>query len=233
MVPVLDWVARRLQYAPSFAAGVAVLWADRLDVALAWFLASRLAYVGFAASTLIACDRRPLPPREALPAWNRFRARAEWLMWNDAVAISALVLQSRGTLDADPLLAIVAGAALFALGVGVKAWAARTISSAGYYWRDFFLPNEAPPPVATGPYRWLAHPMYTVGYAHVYGVALVFRSTPALLCGVFAQATMLLLEGAVEAPHFRRTYARRAAVGGPRPAGATGAPQSSESASKA
>src|SRR5689334_14348812 len=96
MAPAVDWVTRQLRFAPAFAAGVAVLWADSLLVALLWFTASRLAYVGYAAATLVARDRRPLPPREALPAWERFKARAEWLMWNDAVAFSAVVLHSRG-----------------------------------------------------------------------------------------------------------------------------------------
>ena len=206
----VDWVTRQAKYAPAFAAGVAVLWTDLLSVALVWFAASRLTYVGYAAATLVARDRRPLPPESARLAWDRFRGVAEWLMWNDAVAFSAVVLQSRGSLDLSPWVAIPAGVALFALGVGVKTWAARSISRGGYYWRDFFLPAEAPP-VATGPYRFLAHPMYTLGYAHVYGVALVFRSTPALLCGVLAQASMLCLEGFVEAPHFARTYAHRSA----------------------
>jgi protein-S-isoprenylcysteine O-methyltransferase Ste14 len=209
MAPAYDRIVRLLEFAPAFAAGVAVLWTETPAVALVWFAASRLAYVGFVASTLVSRDRRPVEPREqALAAWERFRARAEWLMWNDAVAFSAVVLATRGSLDADPLLCLAAGAALFALGVGVKVWAARSIADGGYFWRDFFVPEETALS-ARGPYRLLSHPMYTIGYAHVYGIAVAFRSLPALLCGVFAQTTMLLLEAAVEAPHFKRLLAAR------------------------
>src|SRR5206468_3748898 len=100
MAPALDWVARHLRYAPAFAVGVAVLWTESLAVALGWFALSRLAYVGYAATTLTARERRPLPPLDALPAWERFRDRAEWLMWNDAVAFSAVVLMTSGSIEA-------------------------------------------------------------------------------------------------------------------------------------
>src|SRR5262249_50839061 len=139
MVPAIDWVTRQLRFAPAFAAGVAILWIDDLLVAIAWFVACRLAYVLFTAATLVSRDRRPLAPRErALAAWDVFRTRVEWLMWNDCVAFSAVVLQSRGSLEGNPWLWLGAGLALFGIGVVVKTWAARCISEGAYFWRDFF-----------------------------------------------------------------------------------------------
>ena len=194
---------------PQILIGVAILKSGSTALAIAWFLASRLAYMGFAAFTL---RRAPLPedgvPREVRDAtWRRFSKRISWFMDNDAVAICTLVVATRGTLDVGmPLwVAIVTGAGLCVIGITVKTWAGAHLPEGSYHWRDFFVPEETHFS-ASGPYRFFANPMYTLGYAHAYGVALAWLSFHGVLAAAFAQATILALNAFVEQPHFRRTH---------------------------
>src|SRR5207302_5111927 len=96
---------------------------------------------------------RALRPRRGVP------------MYHDGVAFVAVCILTRGTIELPlPLVWRLAGAALVAVGVGVKLWAAATLGADGYYWRDFFEREIRPVPTIAGPYRWLRNPMYTVGY---------------------------------------------------------------------
>jgi hypothetical protein len=49
--------------------------------------------------------------------------------------------------------------------------------------------------------------MYTVGYLHAYGFALVTGSWLGLLAAAFDQAAILVFHQLVEKPHFLRTPA--------------------------
>ena len=179
--------------------------------ALGLHAASRTAYVGFAALVLDHVSRHPLgDPAVALEGFRRFRSTAGLLMLQDAVSFAALVVASRGTLAAHvpPAGVRVAGAVLVVVGIGAKAWAARSLRSGAYYWIDFFLPPAAAEPCRRGLYRFLRHPMYTVGYAHMYGFALLGGSGPAMLMALADQALMLAFNALVEEPHVRRVYGR-------------------------
>jgi protein-S-isoprenylcysteine O-methyltransferase Ste14 len=181
--------------------------------ALGLHAASRTAYVGFAALVLDHVSRHPLgDPAAAFEGFRRFRSTASLLMLQDAVSFAALVVASRGSLEAAVPTAWVwgAGALLVLVGVASKAWAAWSLRSGAYYWIDFFLPPPVPEPCRRGPYRFLRHPMYTVGYAHLYGFALLGASSPALLMAAADQAVMLAFNAVVEEPHVRRLYGRAA-----------------------
>src|SRR5207245_10725826 len=109
------------------------------------------------------------------------------LLYHDCVPLVALALLTRGTPYLPlPLAWRLAGAALVALGVAVKLWAAATLGADGYYWRDFFEPETRPAPTIAGPYRWLRNPMYTVGYLHSYGITAVAASVSGSIRGVFS-----------------------------------------------
>lgn len=195
-------------------AGFIVVVVDSVPLAVGWFVASRLAYVLFVGLSLRAETRHGSLSRRGGPekAWRRFSVRASWLMDNDAIAIAALCLVTAGTLAAPfPFWATaVAGLGLVVLGVGVKVWATSSLAPGSWHWRDFFIPSEDAAASAVGPYRFISNPMYTVGYAHAYGIALFFRSVHGIAAAAFAQATILLLLHAVERPHFgRMTTPRR------------------------
>lgn len=182
--------------------------------ACAYFLASRAAYVSFAGLSLRAQDRSGWWTRRWGPeeGFDRFRRTASVLMNNDGVAIALVSWNSRGSIETDvPAWALwAAGAAISAVGIGTKAWAAATLGTGSYHWKSFFIPPEESRFVATGPYRWFANPMYTVGYFHAYGLAVALRSLPGLLAALTAQGLMLALNHWVERPHTARMKKRTA-----------------------
>jgi protein-S-isoprenylcysteine O-methyltransferase Ste14 len=218
----VDTAPRRLApvlaIAPAVVVGLAVVATDSAALAVAWNVASRLAYVGYVAAALrrrTASDGRA---PDAETAWFAFRARASRLMENDAISLGALCIVTRGTLGlAFPVWAtIAAGLALMAVGIGIKAWASASLPAGSFHWRSFFVTEDVVRVSATGPYRWIANPMYTLGYAHAYGFALVFGSLWGLLASAFAQAMILLLAALVERPQVKRLRER---ANGTRPIG--------------
>jgi protein-S-isoprenylcysteine O-methyltransferase Ste14 len=173
--------------------------------ALAYHLASRLAYVSYIWVTLGRQDRTGyLTARYgAEPAFRRFRRVAALLMYNDAASFVLLCVVTRHTLrlPVPPVVTLAAGAVLVLVGVAVKAWAAATLGAGAYYWRDFFVPAERPVPATGGPYPFLKNPMYSVGYLPTYGLALVTASLPALIASAVDQAAILAFHRWVEEPH--------------------------------
>jgi protein-S-isoprenylcysteine O-methyltransferase Ste14 len=193
--------------AAAVAAGLAL--AAPWQAAVAWAAASRLAYVLIVGSHLRAEDRGKglgarLGPEEG---WRAFRERARFLMHNDSLALVGACWATRGTIGgpAPPLVVSAAGVVLVVVGAGMKGWAAKTLGEGAYYWRGFFAPQEVRGRFrADGPYRWFRNPMYTVGYAHAYGAALVLQSLPGVALAGFSHACILAFHFVVEAPHTRK-----------------------------
>lgn len=168
----------------------------------AYAILSRLAYVLFVGWTL----RRE--ENAGADAFQRFRSRAAWVMNHDGFAFILLcvVTCNTWTLPFSPALTFAIGVALALVGVGTKLWAARTLGSDAYYWRNFFVPESASGPVSSGPYRLVSNPMYTVGYLQTYGLALLLRSFPGFIAAGFSQVAILLFYLVVERPHFHRLH---------------------------
>ena len=149
---------------------------------LAYAILSRVAYVSFVGWALRREERDGFYARRFGPVegFRRFRRCASLVMNNDALAFILLCLATRNTwmVPLRPAASFAAGAALAIAGLGTKLWAARTLGSKSYYWYNFFDPEAAGGPVTTGPYRLFYNPMYTVGYLHTYGLALICRSLP-------------------------------------------------------
>ena len=177
-------------------------------LAVAYHVLSRLAYVvGVGvALTRQKRDRRFTRERGVEAGFRRFRRLAGAVMTNDAVSFVVLCLCSRRTLP--PLLprgaVLAAGLAFILIGVGIKRWAAVSLRPGAYYWRDVFDPRAILDPVPRGPYRYLRNPMYTVGYLHSYGLALLTESLFGLAAAVFDQAAILVFHRLVEQPHVAR-----------------------------
>ena len=168
----------------------------------AYAILSRLAYVLFVGWAL----RREEGAGDQ--AFRRFRRRAAWVMNHDGFAFILLCVVTRNTwsLPFSPFATVTVGVILAGLGVGTKLWAARTLGGDAYYWHNFFDPDEAIGRVTSGPYRFIANPMYTIGYLHTYGLALMLRSFPGFIAAVFSQAAILAFYFIVERPHFRRLH---------------------------
>lgn len=194
-------------HAPLVLAGFAVAIIGSAPLAAAWFGACRLAYVFLVGFWLHSESKHGALSRKhgMGAAWPRFRARAARLMVGDSIAFGALCVVTRGTfaLPVPRWLALAAGVLLVVLGVGTKAWATATLPKGAFYWRDFFVPAQHRTRTVSGPYRWVSNPMYTLGYAHAYGFAVLLGSGPGLAGGALAQLAIILLAVLVERPHFR------------------------------
>jgi protein-S-isoprenylcysteine O-methyltransferase Ste14 len=176
-------------------------------IALAYHLASRLAYVLYVGLALTRQDRTGYFTRRYGPeaGFRRFRRAAALVMGNDAVSFVVLCLVSWDTLRVGlprgP--AMVVGGVLALVGVAIKLWAAATLGD-GYYWRNFFTPGDRVVPKYAGPYRWLRNPMYTVGYLPGYGLALATASAFGLVAALLDQCAILIFYHLIEKPHFER-----------------------------
>lgn len=189
---------------------LALVWSGHQWAATGFLIASTLAYVGFVGVSLWAEDTANWFTNRWGPeeGFRRFREPTAVIMNNYGVSLVVLAVVTRGTLDlpvADWLFWSVGGL-LVAVGYGIKHWARRTIGD-GYYWIDFFAPPDELEHSAEGPYRWFSNPMYTIGYAHAYGVAIALGSLHALLAAGFMQLSILVFWWVVERAHYREVYA--------------------------
>lgn len=176
-------------------------------IALAYHLASRLAYVLYIGFALARQDRSASFTLRHGPdeGFRRFRRVAATLMHNDAASFVLLCIVTRSTLplDVPSSVLLVVGAVFVVVGLGVKYWAAVSLGGGAYYWRDFFLPVERNGPPG-GPYPFLKNPMYTVGYLPAYGCALLAGSLPGLIAALLDQAAILAFYRLVEKPHVEK-----------------------------
>lgn len=188
---------------PDFAAIGPWAW-----LAIGYHLLSRLAYVVGVGVALAKQDRQQLfTRRDGVKAgFARFRRLAAILMNNDAVSFVVLCLITRRTVPAafQSAAAQVTGVVLVVLGLSIKRWAAVRLGPGAYYWHNFFASEPLRPLDPPGPYRYLKNPMYTVGYLHAYGFALLLGSFPGLIAGVFDQVAVLVFHHWVEKPHLER-----------------------------
>lgn len=180
-------------------------------VALAYFVASRLAYVVGVGTMLTRQQRTQYFTRntDLETGFRRFRRIAAILMNNDGVAFVVLCVLTRGTMVFPArLVAMACGVVLCVIGAGTKVWAAKRLSDGAYFWRDFFAPEEFAFPDPPGPYRFVKNPMYTVGYLQAYGLALFLGSFQGLIAAGFSQVAILLFHVIVERPNFERLNSR-------------------------
>jgi phosphatidylethanolamine N-methyltransferase len=189
------------------------------SLVFAYHVASRLAYVVGVGMALRHEERAPHADVDA--AFRRFRRFASVVMVNDALSFGLLCLVARGSLPGPQGVLTALGLALIVCGVWTKVWAARTLGGDAYYWRDFFEPHRFATPDRPGPYRFLKNPMYTLGYAHVWGFALLCGSGAGLVAAAFDQAAILAFCRLVEHPHVARLIARPGVETGSRPAALT------------
>lgn len=177
--------------------------------ALAFHVLSRLAYFFYVGLSLRSADRNPSLTRDAGDErYRRFRRWAEPIMTNDAASLVLLCWVTRGTLPVDLAepVALLLGGALVALGTVSKLWAAATVGVDNFYWRNFFVPPEGGVRLIRGPYRLLRNPMYTVGYLHTYGVAILLGSLAGLAASLFDHVLILVFYRWVERPHDEEVF---------------------------
>jgi protein-S-isoprenylcysteine O-methyltransferase Ste14 len=175
-------------------------------LAFGYHIASRLAYVFGVGTALTQQQRYQLfTRRDGVEAgFHRFRRIASALISNDLASFFLLCMVTRETIPpVVPVMVLTAGGLLLiAIGVWIRLWATMRLGSAAYYWHDFFAASDPVAPERRGPYRFLKNPMYTLGYFHAYGIALVCGSWPGVVAAAFDQVAILVFCRIVEKPHF-------------------------------
>jgi protein-S-isoprenylcysteine O-methyltransferase Ste14 len=173
---------------------------------LGYAIASRIAYVLYVGLALRRQERsRHFTRRSGTDAsYRRFKREASLLMTNDAVGLVAACVLGWHTLPGElPRgVMVVSGTILVIVGIVTKLWAKATLGGDAYYWANFFMDTPSVIPARAGPYRFFRNPMYTVGYLHTYGLALMTASLPGLIAALFDQAAILTFYLLVEKPHF-------------------------------
>ncbi|HSB08055.1 MAG TPA: PEMT/PEM2 methyltransferase family protein [Blastocatellia bacterium] len=166
--------------------------------------AFRLAYFFYIGLTLNAQYLQQAPRTgDACREWLRFKKKASFILNADGLTLGIVAVLGAGTLPLHVsfVWTLVVGIALICAGVGVKVSAYRVVGIKGYYWYNFFCSDGEREYVATGIYKYLDNPMYTLGYLHAFGFALVFRSTWGLVFAAFDVLVLWAFHFAFERPH--------------------------------
>lgn len=181
---------------------------------LVWYRSLKAAYPSFAKlleasvvfedNTVYKVDKFP----DQFNAWMLFRQIENIILANDLVSYVVLSLvcweKTSFTSPVDLLCLSIGGASvMFAL--WSKADAHRVIGDFAWYWGDFFFLLDKNL-VFDGIFQMFPHPMYTVGYAFMYGVPLMAKSYTLFYMSVLGHLCQLAFLAFVENPHIDRTY---------------------------
>lgn len=143
----------------------------------------------------------------AFNSWMAYRFVVMVILANDLIAYLALVavnwVAPAWTMQDAAQYAV--GDALIIFALWSKSDAHRIIGDYAWYWGDFFflLDGEL---VFDGIFEMFPHPMYTVGYAFMYGFSLMAKSHTVFYWSVFGHLCQLAFLTAVENPHIDKTY---------------------------
>ena len=147
-------------------------------------------------------------------SWLVFKHLENFIMWTDGWSFCALAVRCWDTTRYfDPsscsilrgILLDVVGIALVLLNCSAKMNAVKIQGVYAWFYGDFFFRTRSSL-LYSGIYRWIPHPMYTVGYSAYYGLAILSRSRTVLLTAIIGHTMQMGFLMFVEIPHMKRTY---------------------------
>lgn len=141
--------------------------------------------------------------------WLVFRRLVDLILMCDFVSYCLFAIVCAHVPDGEtPLLFVcrwAVGLALFFFNVWVKLDAHRVVKDYAWYWGDFFylIDQEL---TFDGVFECAPHPMYSIGYAGLYGISAMAASYEVLFISIVAHLSQLAFLVVVENPHIEKTY---------------------------
>ncbi|EPY28190.1 phosphatidylethanolamine N-methyltransferase [Strigomonas culicis] len=140
-------------------------------------------------------------------AWMLFRQIENVILANDLMsyAVLSVVCWEKMTFSIVDTACFLIGSLSIVFALWSKSDAHRVIGDFAWYWGDFFFLLDVNL-TFDGIFQMFPHPMYTVGYAFMYGVPLMAKSYTLFYMSVFGHLCQLAFLAFVENPHIDRTY---------------------------
>lgn len=140
--------------------------------------------------------------------WMLFRFVVMVVLALDVVSYFMMVIvywESPDFTSPWDVLSYVVGTSLILFGLWSKADAHRVIGDYAWYWGDFFFLLDKHL-VFDGIFQMFPHPMYTVGYAFMYGLPLMAKSYTIFYMSLLGHVCQFVFLTFVENPHIDKTY---------------------------
>lgn len=140
-------------------------------------------------------------------AWMLFRFIVNVILANDLLAYFLVVYVHWAPPESNIFDALhyVLGFGLIAFAIWSKSDAHRIIGDFAWYWGDFFFLLDKSL-VFDGIFEMFPHPMYTVGYAFMYGFTLMAKSYTVFYVSVAGHLMQIIFLAFIENPHIDKTY---------------------------
>ena len=180
------------------------------NLAITYFLAFEIFYVGFITITLSKNGLRHWFIRclGEEKGYLAFEAILGFLFFHNGVSIGYIASSSPGDLfhvvPKNILLIIVF--IMFITGFTIKILAAKAVSIEIYYWKDMFLGKKISEFVVSGLYKYFKNPMYGLGQLQAYAMAIWYGSMYGLIAAFLNQALIFTFYYLVETEFIKTVY---------------------------
>lgn len=151
-------------------------------------------------------------------AYNLYEIGTAWFFFQRSLSVTLLIHLHQDSLVAFfPALwssgirewCIFIGWVCIVVATIINLWATHLIGIDTYFYKDLFVGRFLQEFSVTGPYRYFNNPMYGIGQASSYGLALIALSWEGILVSLLNQCTMYLFYVIIEKPHIKRILERQ------------------------
>lgn len=169
-----------------------------------WLRPAMEASIVFEDKSVYRVDQFP----DEFNAWMLFRQIENVILANDLVSYVVLCLvcwQKLSITSPIDIMCFLIGSLSVIFALWSKSDAHRVIGDFAWYWGDFFFLLDKNL-IFDGIFQMFPHPMYTVGYAFMYGMPIMTKSYTLFYMSVFGHLCQIAFLALVENPHIDRTY---------------------------